>query len=175
MIRFTTRAAHFRGNNLCFRPCQQMGFGNKWMEERIRQREEELKRQQSLNEEVNESSEKPEEQLTEEEKQMIKAYKVDKMWNLLIKEDPNRNYQRDIILHKRTFEQSTKELRSAILFEDLLKTELDILIYDTKGRPYAHNLLKFFYLLLTVSAGVWSIYALRKHDPKNGVLIDRTT
>ncbi len=113
--------------------------------------------------------------MTEEEKNIINAYKVDKVWNILIKEAPDHNFQKDIIVHKKSFEKTTRELRSAILFEDLLKSEIDILIYDTKGRPYAHTMLKFIYMLFTVGAAIWSLYALRKYDPKNGILLDRTT
>jgi hypothetical protein len=31
------------------------------------------------------------------------------------------------------------------------------------------------YLFFTAGAAVWTIYALRKHDPKNSILLDRTT
>ena len=66
-------------------------------------------------------------------------------------------------------------MRAAILFEDLLKTEIDIAIYDTKGRPFAHAVLKWFWGMLSVGAVMWGFYALREYDPKNGVLLDRTT
>lgn len=94
---------------------------------------------------------------------------------MILKEAPDHNFQKEIILHKKAFEQTTKELRSAILFEDLLKSQIDILIYDTKGKPYAHFLLKILYIWLSLAASYWSIQAFRDYNPKNGVLLDRTT
>jgi hypothetical protein len=38
-----------------------------------------------------------------------------------------------------------------------------------------HHLLKMFYLLASIGASLWSIWALRRHDPKDAVLLDHTT
>ena len=38
---------------------------------------------------------------------MIYTYKVNKAWNLAIKEDLDHNFQKEIIVHKKMFEQST--------------------------------------------------------------------
>ena len=38
-----------------------------------------------------------------------------------------------------------------------------------------HFLMKLLYMLLSLGAAYWSIQAFRNNDPKNGVLIDRTT
>jgi len=49
------------------------------------------------------------------------------------------------------------------------------MIYDTKGTPFIHHLLKILYILASAAAAIWSLYALKRYDPKNGVLLDRTT
>jgi hypothetical protein len=88
--------------------------------------------------------------------------------------EKNHNFQKELIVHRKEYEKSTYELRSAILFEDLLKTELQIAIYDTKGKPFTWQMLKFIYMLLTVGTSIWGIDLLIQADPRNKVLLEKT-
>ena len=48
------------------------------------------------------------------------------------------NFQKAVIVAHKAYNKTTKELRNAILFEDLLKSEINITVYDTKGKPFIH-------------------------------------
>jgi hypothetical protein len=114
------------------------------------------------------------EEFSEVEKDLLKTYKVDPVWNMILDLEKSHNFQRELIAHRHDYEKSTYELRSAILFEDLLKSELTIVIYDTFGRPFRWQLLKFVYMLLTVGLALWGIDLLVQADPRNKVLLEKT-
>lgn len=104
----------------------------------------------------------------------MKTYKIDPLFNMILDLEKNHNFQRELIVHRKEYEKSTYELRSAILFEDLLKSELTITIYDTLGKPFRWQMLKLIYMLLTVGTSLWGIDLLVQADPRNKVLLEKT-
>jgi len=81
------------------------------------------------------------------------------------------NPQRQLILQKKSFRNSTKELRSAILFEDLLKSEINILIYDTKGKGYFWQVFSLLYKIFSICLAFYGVKMLIDYDSKYKILL----
>ena len=73
------------------------------------------------------------------------------------------------------YERSTKELRANILFEDLLKSEFQIPVYDTKGKPYTHMWMKNLFNIFFFGLTVWFLKSFAESSPKNKVFLERTS
>lgn len=56
------------------------------------------------------------------------------------------------------------------MFEDLLKSEVQILVYDTKGKPYTHMWFKNLFNVFFFGLVVWFFKSIGEKDPKNKVL-----
>lgn len=83
-----------------------------------------------------------------------------------IVEDNKQKLKNSLVVLKddKKKETSQKEFRDAILFENILKYEPEILIYDCKGMYFSLQMLKFLFLLANA---LYFYYLVQKRPKKN--------
>lgn len=60
------------------------------------------------------------------------------------------------------------------MFEDLLKKEIDILIYDTQGKPYFQHIIKIILMLVSVVGTVYTFYHGLRTEKKFKIYMEKT-
>lgn len=83
---------------------------------------------------------------------------------------------KDLVVARKVYRQTqnTSQLRDAILFDEILNNQLNILIYDTEGRFYKSSLTRLL-LYLAVIGLSWASYYMMIRDPKTEIIMNRTS
>lgn len=98
----------------------------------------------------------------------------EQLFNLFLGLDKNHSFKNDLIVAQNKYNKEIKQLREAILFEDLLKKEIDILVYDTQGKPFFQDLFKTFLRLVSIVGTIFFFLQGLKTDKKIKVSIEKT-